>query len=275
MDVKRGVNRLLDADNADIIELLLKEGCVEPELIIECAKETYNTTDQLWRMNTINLLHENGMINEELSQIILELIMRSKLHIDTCLDTLKKMMDIGAIVPVKHLIKLPYEDFVEQMETRCVKIDVAFEIDAVLRCVSIDKLSWIREHSIEDDAVIPKILVKTRVYMGRNAKFYFDNAKHNSELADKVIMAILYINEFQYECDFGDHIIAEELSNFIVIFFKIHRVTDNEPIKKSLMRILHPNTDISLRADKSQKIANICSGTFEHFCKYATSYCVK
>lgn len=277
MDIKKGVDRLLESDNVEIIHLLLKEGCVDSSFIIHRAKDVYNTADKIWTVKTVNLLYENDMIDMELSQIFLELICRSNMRMEICLDTIKKLINIGAIMPAKYLIKLPYEDFVEQMETRYIKIDAEFEINSVLHNACVGKLEWIREHSIEDEMIIPKILVNGSSLTGSMISFYFDKAKNNSVLADKIIMAIIYNYNFRCECKFWDHTIAEELSFFIIIFFEIHEIPDDAPVKKSLLRMIHPDTKKYAKSNAHEyqdqtKIRNICSGTFEEFSERVTEH---
>lgn len=124
VDIIKGIDELLFHNNINILCLLLREGCVMTEFIVERAKKIYAVQDEIFVTHVIDFFCDEMIVyDQELAQICLELLFRStgnNCHAFKILpiNTVKKLMTFGATIPskAKYLSKLPYDDFVEQIE---------------------------------------------------------------------------------------------------------------------------------------------------------------
>src|SRR5688572_27165853 len=65
VDLAKGIDELLFHSNVNILCLLLREGSVETEFVIERAKKLYVTRDEIWGTAMIDFFCDAGMMYDQ------------------------------------------------------------------------------------------------------------------------------------------------------------------------------------------------------------------
>jgi len=214
IDLEKGVDNLLIHGNIDILNLLLRDGCVDISFMIERAKPIYAARDDIDRTVLMDLFDDFALIDSGFAQIFLELLFRStgynySTFAKLPIDVVKKLMSYGAVIPseANYLSKLPYDDFIEQIELTNMKIDFELEAECI-KFSTIEVLKWVRKNSCESADIITKLFLTISNYRtDEKRRFYFDEAKNDNHLTDDLIMAIIYKRAHDFEATLNDHII--------------------------------------------------------------------
>jgi hypothetical protein len=263
IDITKGIDGLLRHNNVNILSLLLREGIVKTEFIIDRAKKLYVALDEIFETTIIDFFCESEICDQELAQICLELLFKSTgdgcyaIHI-LPIDTIKKLMIYGAVIPMDaiNLSKLPYDEFIKQIESNNIKVDLELEKQC-LKFSNIEILKWIRQNSCENIDIITKIFSDTNCILHKNElDFYFNETQSHDYVTDNMIIAMIYRRMFNSAIVSPNYIINEELSFFIVLFFSVS-IHNGKPMQETLFKLLHSNINKYIGSGVSEYFRNI------------------
>jgi len=170
------------------------------------------------------------------------------------IDTARKLLKLGAIIPADavYLSKLPYDDFVEQIELTGRKIDFELESNCIYFS-TVNVLEWVRINSCEPTNVLVDLTVAAFEHGKDKFLFYINAIKDDAETLDKMIYMLTCIIQYAHMDEFPDHIVNEELSFFLLLYLIRH---GHELSMDKINNFIYPNIKKYIESDISEYFGN-------------------
>lgn len=246
IDIDAGIRDLLTAENINILKLLLRDGNITEDYLINCAKVYFATACVILSTTLIDFFCDADLIDREFAQECMRVLFSSSGIHPTYLNqmpskTLRKLLNVGAVIPANEecLSKLSYDDFIEHIGPSGVKIDIELEKECI-KYSCIDVLKWVRRHSCDD--IYPHVIRELWKISEEKIIFYI-NELSDPNLIDNIILGLFKWSKMYYRALLNiDHQCCEELS----IFFAIRCQDDCcggaiRMMQNELPKFIHPN----------------------------------